>query len=60
MLRAFSFLPMVIWLMSSLGIADERPNIILMLADDQGWSGLSVAMHPTFAVPKVISFKHQT
>lgn len=26
--------------------AAERPNIILMLADDQGWSGLSVAMHP--------------
>lgn len=52
MLRAFSFLPMVIWLMSSLGNADERPNIILMLADDQGWSGLSVAMHPTFAGSK--------
>lgn len=26
--------------------AAERPNIILMLADDQGWNGLSVAMHP--------------
>jgi arylsulfatase A-like enzyme len=23
-----------------------RPNIILMLADDQGWNGTSVAMHP--------------
>jgi arylsulfatase A len=23
-----------------------RPNIVLMLADDQGWNGLSVAMHP--------------
>jgi arylsulfatase A-like enzyme len=27
--------------------ADPRPNIVLMLADDQGWDGLSVAMHPT-------------
>ncbi|MFZ9092906.1 MAG: sulfatase-like hydrolase/transferase, partial [Planctomycetaceae bacterium] len=26
--------------------ADERPNIVLMLADDQAWNGLSVAMHP--------------
>jgi len=26
-----------------------RPNIVLMLADDQGWSGLSVAMHPDVA-----------
>lgn len=24
----------------------SRPNIILMLADDQGWNGTSVAMHP--------------
>ena len=23
-----------------------RPNIVFMLADDQGWNGLSVAMHP--------------
>lgn len=23
-----------------------RPNIVFMLADDQGWDGLSVAMHP--------------
>lgn len=25
----------------------ERPNIVFMLADDQGWNGTSVAMHPT-------------
>lgn len=35
-------------LIPSFGIAAERPNIILMLADDQGWSGTSVAMHPDF------------
>lgn len=28
--------------------AADRPNIIFMLSDDQGWSGLSVAMHPNF------------
>jgi arylsulfatase A-like enzyme len=25
---------------------EPQPNIVFMLADDQGWSGLSVAMHP--------------
>jgi len=29
--------------------AAPRPNIVLMLADDQGWNGLSVAMHPDAA-----------
>ena len=32
--------------------AADRPNIIFMLADDQGWNGLSVAMHPTVAGSK--------
>ena len=26
--------------------AAEKPNIVLMLSDDQDWAGLSVAMHP--------------
>ncbi len=26
--------------------ADERPNIIFMMSDDQSWNGLAVAMHP--------------
>ena len=26
--------------------AAERPNIIFLMADDQGWNGLSVPMHP--------------
>jgi arylsulfatase A len=30
----------------AIGHAAERPNIIFMLADDQGWNGLSVPMHP--------------
>ena len=34
---------------ASVACAAERPNIILMLADDQGWDGLSVAMAPDAA-----------
>ncbi len=30
----------------------KRPNIILMLADDQGWNGTSVPMHPDVAGSK--------
>lgn len=28
------------------GWCADRPNIVFMLSDDQGWNGLSVAMHP--------------
>ena len=30
----------------------SRPNIILMMADDQGWNGTSVAMHPSQSFSK--------
>lgn len=36
----------ILLLLPAVGIAEDRPNIVFMLADDQGWSGLSVAMHP--------------
>lgn len=40
-------------LMPSLEVAAaERPNIVFMLADDQGWNGTSVAMHPTLSESK--------
>jgi arylsulfatase A-like enzyme len=32
--------------------AATRPNIVFMLADDQGWSGTSVAMHPDVPASK--------
>ena len=32
--------------------AVERPNIVFMLADDQGWSGTSVSMHPDIPAAK--------
>jgi len=35
---------------------DRRPNIILMLADDQGWNGLSVAMHPDVPASRSVYF----
>lgn len=38
--------------LAGLSRAAERPNIILMLSDDQGWNGLSVAMHPEVAASK--------
>ena len=31
---------------------DTRPNIVFMFADDQGWNGLSVAMHPEIAASR--------
>lgn len=39
---------MLIILMLDLAVAFavDQPNVILMLSDDQGWGGLSVAMHP--------------
>jgi arylsulfatase A-like enzyme len=41
---------LLLWLLFALQVgsvtAIERPNIVLMLSDDQGWSGLSVPMHP--------------
>ena len=45
-------LPLVAAALASVGRAslavdrDSRPNIVFMLADDQGWNGLSVAMTP--------------
>ena len=43
---------LLIALMPALASAAERPNIVFMLADDQGWGGTSVAMHPSVAFSK--------
>ncbi len=37
-------------------LASGQPNIIFMLTDDQGWNGLSVAMHPEIASSKGEAF----
>jgi arylsulfatase A len=41
----------------AIGQTAERPNIIFMLADDQGWNGLSVQMHPDVAASRGGSFQ---
>ena len=45
---------LLVWL-TAVRAADartERPNIVFMLSDDQGWNGLSVAMHPDVPASK--------
>ncbi|MEM7602936.1 MAG: sulfatase, partial [Verrucomicrobiota bacterium] len=39
-------------LLSVVGFSSEKPNILLLLSDDQSWSGLSCAMHPDVAGSK--------
>jgi arylsulfatase A-like enzyme len=53
MLLAGLFVPL-----TALKADTNRPNIILMLADDQGWNGTSVPMHP--GVPGSKSDVHKT
>ena len=36
----------------AISFAADQPNIVFMLSDDQGWGGLSVAMHPDVAASK--------
>lgn len=50
------YLVLIALLLPTLGLAAERPNIIFMLSDDQGWSGLSVSMHPTLLGAKGDAF----
>ncbi|MFN5916085.1 MAG: sulfatase-like hydrolase/transferase, partial [Planctomycetota bacterium] len=51
MRRILSFI-LLVTLCSREVQADERPNIVLMLSDDQGWDGLSVPMHPDVPASK--------
>lgn len=36
----------ILLLLPATGVTADQPNIVFMLSDDQGWSGLSVPMHP--------------
>lgn len=40
------FTLIILMLAPAIAFAVDQPNVILMLSDDQGWGGLSVAMHP--------------
>jgi arylsulfatase A-like enzyme len=42
----------VLLLTTNVSQAGDKPSIIFMLSDDQGWNGLSVAMHPEMAGSK--------
>ena len=42
----FIFIALHVFLFPALAQSADRPNIVFMLSDDQGWNGLSVAMHP--------------
>jgi len=52
----FAAVPLMIfpgWERAAVGAdRDPRPNIVFMLSDDQGWNGLSVAMHPEIAASR--------
>ncbi|MDP4625401.1 MAG: sulfatase [Akkermansiaceae bacterium] len=37
--------------------AEEKPNILFLLSDDQDWAGLSVAMHPDVPGSKSLTFQ---
>lgn len=56
MRRTFSILFLVLlcsgWVKAEQRATIQRPNIVLMLSDDQGWDGLSLAMHPDVAASK--------
>ena len=40
------FIALLVLFVPALVLSADRPNIVFMLSDDQGWNGLSVAMHP--------------
>jgi len=64
-LRTLMLSVAAVTLAGTVALADDRPNIILMIADDQGWDGLSVAMAPgvepstIFHTPRLEAFAAQ-
>lgn len=45
-------LTILLGISSQSGAADDRPNIVFMLSDDQNWNGTSVSMHPDVSFSK--------
>lgn len=55
-------LPAFVCLLSILGAApaaDERPNVVLFLADDLGWGDLGCTGHPAIQTPHLDAFARQ-
>jgi arylsulfatase A len=50
-MRTFSAALLVV-LAGQTAWADDRPNVVFMLSDDQNWNGTSVAMHPDVSFSK--------
>jgi arylsulfatase A-like enzyme len=50
-MRTFSAALLVV-LAGQAACADDRPNVVFMLSDDQSWNGTSVAMHPDVSFSK--------
>jgi arylsulfatase A-like enzyme len=48
----YVLLAILLGISSQSGAADDRPNIVFMLSDDQNWNGTSVAMHPDVSFSK--------
>ena len=53
-MKLFAFFIAV--LAPAIALSADQPNIIFMLSDDQGWGGLSVAMHPDHSNAKSTIF----
>lgn len=45
-MKAFAFLPLILFTALADAAPVGRPNIVFLLSDDQDWTGLSVRMHP--------------
>ncbi|QDU95482.1 sulfatase family protein [Lignipirellula cremea] len=51
--RAAMFLGALALLASSLSLASERPNVVLVMADDQGWGQTGYYGHPILKTPNL-------
>ncbi|MGB0742511.1 MAG: sulfatase-like hydrolase/transferase, partial [Planctomycetaceae bacterium] len=51
-MRSRVWLPMLLVMVSGFGrAADRSPNIVLVMADDQGWGDMAYAGHPRVVTP---------
>ena len=44
-----------LWILSSLQLVTARPNVVIFLADDQGWGDLSIHGNSNLSTPHVDS-----
>ncbi len=51
--QIFSLIPLGFLLLSNLGCAAQRPNILFIFSDDWGWGDLSCHGHPYLKTPNI-------